>query len=108
MSHYKDGWKVIIKERFQAPKDALPILCVSGYLVGTSLKQRNFWLKLCPYVRGCEKERKDRFLYDNEFGVVIHVHTGPKHGGGDVRKQRKEFTPDDIANMFVGVPHAVN
>ena len=40
--------------------------------------------------------------------MVIYARTGPKHGSGDVRKQRKEFTPNDIADMFVGVPDAVN
>ena len=64
--------------------------------------------KLCLYVLGCEKEHGDSLLYDNECRVVMHARTGPKHGSGDIRKQRTEFTPDDIANMFVGVPHAVN
>ena len=64
--------------------------------------------KWCPYVWGCEKECRNSFLYDNEFGVAIYACTGPKHGSGDKREQRKELTPDDIANMFVGVPHAVN
>ena len=100
MSHYKDGWEVIIQEGFKAPKDAQPILCVWGCLVGASLKQGNFLPKLCPYVWGCEKEGSDGFLYENEFGVVIYARTGPKHGSDDVR--------NDIANMFVGVPHAVN
>ena len=76
--------------------------------VGASLKQGNFLPKLCLHVWGCEKEGSDGFLYYNEFGVVICARTGPKHGSGDVRKQRKEFTPNDIANMFVVVPHAVN
>ena len=56
MSQYKDGWEVIIQEGFKAPKDAQPILCVWGCLVGVSLKQGNCLPKLCPYVWGCEKE----------------------------------------------------
>ena len=67
-----------------------------------------FLPKLWPCVWGCKKERTESFLYDNEFGVVIYARTCPKHGSGDVREQGKAFTPDDIANMFVGVPHAVN
>ena len=73
-----------------------------------SRKQGNFLLKVCSYVWGCEKERSDSFLYYNEFGPVTYARTGPKHGSGDIPKQREEFMPDDIANMFVGVPHAVN
>ena len=79
--------------------------CVFG---ATWSAQGNFLPKLCPYVWGCEKEPTETILDENDFGVVKNACTSPKHGSGDVRKQKKEFTPHDIATIFVGVPHAVN
>ena len=82
-------------------------MCVG--LLGRLVPQTRYFLpKLCLYVCGCEKECNGSFLYHNEFGVVIYARTGPEHGSGDIRKQKKEFTPDDIANMFVGVPNVVS
>ena len=40
--------------------------------MGTSLK----WAIIAattPYVRGCEKEGGESFLYDNEFGVMMYA-----------------------------------
>ena len=85
-----------------------PSCVFRGCLVGTSIKQANVLPKLCPYIWGCEKEHNNSFLYDNDFGVVIYARNGPKHGSGDIQKQWKECTADDIASMFVGVPNAVN